>query len=368
MDSINKINFKENILNNIKNKYVLRQIFDNLKQNKSLKIIKYSKLMQQKLGIGIIDFKNYYELIEIELIPTIKKKKNNFINFLPKSKSYYHIYFNDDNSKEIKRNYFTKNDNVKKIKIIIDKEINSFEKLFEYCSCIKKINFIKFNRKDINNMKSMFSGCTSLINLNFSNFNTDNVTNMSWMFSGCSYLHSLNLSNFNTDKVIDMNWMFANCSLLEELNLNNFNTINVLDMNSMFFRCFSLEKLFINNFNTKNVSNMKSMFEECSSLKELNINNFDTSNVINMNCMFLKCLSIKELNIINFKLIKVKDMSEMFEQCLSLEELNLNDFYFNKNNIKMDYMFSGLSREFKNNIKNKFKYFYNKYEAFLDNY
>ena len=161
MDSI-----KRNILNNIKSKYILKQILNDIKQNKSLKLIKCNKLLQNKLDIGIIDYKNYYELIEIEIYPQLKKEKNIFINILPKLKSHYHIYFNDNNAKEIKRNYFTKNDNIKKIKIVLDNEIKSFEKLFEYCSCIEKINFIKFNRKDINFMNNMFSGCTLLQELN----------------------------------------------------------------------------------------------------------------------------------------------------------------------------------------------------------
>ena len=59
--------------------------------------------------------------------------------------------------KKKKRNYL--NENVKKIKIIIDYQIKSFEGLFEDCECIEYINFKKFYRNNINNMKSMFCGC-----------------------------------------------------------------------------------------------------------------------------------------------------------------------------------------------------------------
>ena len=41
---------------------------------------------------------------------------------------------------------------IDKIKIIIDKEINSLEGLFKNCAEIEEINFIKFNRKDKTNM------------------------------------------------------------------------------------------------------------------------------------------------------------------------------------------------------------------------
>ena len=42
---------------------------------------------------------------------------------------YYHIYF-DGNKKEKKRNYLKENENIKAIKVIIDYNVISFEKLF----------------------------------------------------------------------------------------------------------------------------------------------------------------------------------------------------------------------------------------------
>ena len=139
----------------------------------------------------------YDNQIEIEIIPnTSKEDKNYFIYIKKENESYYHIYFNGK-KKEIKRNYYTKNDNIKKINIIMDKEIKSFKDLFFDCMCIEKINFIKFNRNDINNMNSMFSNCKYLKELNLNNFNTDNVTDMNYMFNNCKYLKELNLNNFN---------------------------------------------------------------------------------------------------------------------------------------------------------------------------
>ena len=41
---------------------------------------------------------------------------------------YYHIYLND-NKEEIKRNYLNANENVEKLKIIINYQIKSFEKI-----------------------------------------------------------------------------------------------------------------------------------------------------------------------------------------------------------------------------------------------
>ena len=58
---------EEYSLKYIKSKYILKQITDHLTKNKLLKIINYNKLIQNKLDIGIIDYKKYYEQIEIEL-------------------------------------------------------------------------------------------------------------------------------------------------------------------------------------------------------------------------------------------------------------------------------------------------------------
>ena len=102
-------------------------------------------------------------------------------------------------------------DKATKIKIIIDYQIISFEKLFEDCYCIESIIFKKFYRNNINNMSYMFYGCPSLKELNLNNFNTNNVTDMSMMFNECSSLKKLNISNFNTNNVKYMNLMFDGC-------------------------------------------------------------------------------------------------------------------------------------------------------------
>ena len=83
------------------------------------------------------------------------------VNFNEDEESYYHIYFNN-NKFETKRNYIEKGEEVKKIKIIIDYQVESFYKLFYYCNYMKSINFKNFYRDNIKNMSYMFFGCTSL--------------------------------------------------------------------------------------------------------------------------------------------------------------------------------------------------------------
>ena len=192
----------KDIFKNIKSKYILLKIFNNLLKKKSLDIIKYNKNMKDRININIKDYKEYseiYSLIEIEIKP-VKNGYDKFINIKDKDKEYYHIYFNDK-EEEIKRNYLNENEKVEKIKIIIDFNIKSFEGLFNNCKCIEYIIFKKFYRNNINNMKSMFCGCTDLKGLNLSNFNTIKVTDMRNMFSECSSLTKLNLSNFNTNNL-----------------------------------------------------------------------------------------------------------------------------------------------------------------------
>ena len=254
----------------IKSSILVKQILLILKPYKMLNIIKYNKSIQNRLKIGVNDYKYYFEKIIIEI--TIKRNinmkylKNYFINIKKGYESFYHFYF-DNYKKEIKRNYITNDEKAEKTKTAIDYEIKSLENLFDSCDIIETINFKQFNRKDITNMGDMFYGCSSLIELNLSNFKTDNVVNMGFMFYKCNYLKEINLSNFITDKVINMNNLFYECSSLESLNVLNFKTDNVETMKKMFFGCSSLKELNLSNFDTNNVTDMNGMFFGCSSLK-----------------------------------------------------------------------------------------------------
>ena len=139
-----------------------------------LKLIKYNNKIKEKLDLTINDYKKYcetYSPIEIEIIP-MKNGYGKFINIEEKEYGkYYHIYFNND-EKEILSDCINEGDNVKKIKIVMDYQIISFEKLFKHCKCIESINFKIFYRNNINNMNRMFSGCSYLKEINISNFNT----------------------------------------------------------------------------------------------------------------------------------------------------------------------------------------------------
>ena len=59
---------------------------------------------------------------------------------------YYDIYFNNSNEK-IKRNYLYEKEKIERIKIIIDYQVKSFEKLFNDCEYIESIKFKKIFKK-----------------------------------------------------------------------------------------------------------------------------------------------------------------------------------------------------------------------------
>ena len=218
---LNKKKLK-NIFTDLKSDYFLQKLFNNLSKKKSLDIIKYNKYLKDKMNISIKDYKEYLEIyssieIKIKLIDEkyfgfIKDKCLKFINIDKENENYYHIYLNNNNKEEIKRNYLNENEKNENLEIILDYQIKSFRGLFEDCKCIKYIFFKKFYRNNIDNMERMFCGCNNLNELNLSNFNTANVTNMDRMFCNCLGLKELNLSKFNTVNVTNMSCMFYECS------------------------------------------------------------------------------------------------------------------------------------------------------------
>ena len=140
---------KSSIFDDIRSKYILQYIFNNLQEDKLLNVIRYNKNIQNKLNKDINDYK---ELVKIEIEVFLKenefpgpstelnKKRISFDKFDIK---YFHIYIDND-KEEIKRNYIIYGDKASKIKIKIDNEIKCLNDLFNDCFDIIKIKFIKF--------------------------------------------------------------------------------------------------------------------------------------------------------------------------------------------------------------------------------
>ncbi len=355
----------KSLFEKLKCEYILKFIFEHLREKKNLKLIQHNKELQERLEISLNDYKKYKNRIEIVITPIplqeLKEGKNIFIN-IEEKKSFYHIYFNNSRN-EAYRNYITKEDKVVKIRILLECGIKSLEGLFKDCKCIKAINFIKYKRSDITNMSQMFCGCTNLLFLDISKFITYRVTNMSQMFFDCRNLIDLDVINFKTFNVYDMSNMFYGCQSLSDLNLFNFDTSKVRNMYRMFFGCKLLKFLNISNFDTSFVNNMSHMFFGCQSLKWLNVSNFNTMNVTNMSYMFYGCQSLKELNVSNFKINFVRDLSGMFLWCRSLRNLNISKFVFHEL-ANLNFMFFGCSKEFQNKMKEQNRVLYLNEKAF----
>ena len=107
--NVSKENNKENesakpnpIIENIKSRYILSKIYDNMTKKKKFQIVKYNKRIQNRLNLDVNDYKEYCE-IEIEIIPT-KGKYGKFINIKENDELFYHIYFNN-NKENIKNKY-----------------------------------------------------------------------------------------------------------------------------------------------------------------------------------------------------------------------------------------------------------------------
>lgn len=301
----------------INSKYILSAIFSNLTEKKLLLCIRYSKTYQYKLNKSLDNYK-LYGSIDIDMVP-IDYPKGVFVNIQEENKERIHVYFNDGSQEQKTNEIPLKNEEIKKIKIKVERSLNSYSKLFLNCRCIKKINFINETKRDnIIDMSSMLQGCSSLEEIDLSNLITVNVEDMKKMFSGCTSLKKIKFGEFNTNKVINMSEMFNNCISLKEINLSCFDTKNVVDMGYMFKDCKKLIKLNLKSFSTYNVKIINDMFAGCSSLERLNLYNFNTDEVLTMNSMFKSCESLEVLNINNFTTKEVTDLTDMFKGCDSL--------------------------------------------------
>ena len=92
--NVSKENNKENesakpnpIIDNIKSRYILSKIYNNITKKKKLEIIKYNKKIQNRLNLNIKDYKEYletYSPIEVEIIP----RKNKYGKFIRINQNY----------------------------------------------------------------------------------------------------------------------------------------------------------------------------------------------------------------------------------------------------------------------------------------
>ena len=307
---------------NISSKYILRLVITGyLRKKFCFKLVQHNKNIQRIIDINLKDYKEYYKRrffrteMEITTISKLEPDVKYFFIKMFENKEYYHIYFDNDNNTQIKRNYITYKDKVKKITIKIDMEFKSLRGLFSNCTAIKEFKFTKFNRDDFTDITELFYGCENLEKIDLQKFKAPNLTKMNWVFSRCKYLRELNILNFDTSKVTEMINIFSGCYILNKLEFN---------------------------FNTESVTNMKGMFYKCKSLTEIDVSKFNTEGVTNFQEMFFGCINLNYLNIRSFKLLK-KDqkISGMFQQCKEdLKKVLLNQFGKGKKSKEYKALFS----------------------------
>ena len=300
------------MFNSIKSNYIFEIIVKgHILKRIYYKIFKHNKNFQKKLDLKLEDYKELSNRIffstDLELIPIqqIEPKIKHYFIRTKENKSYYHIYFNND-QEETKRNYITSDDKIDKIRIKIDMDLKSIKGLFYECAIIKEIKFTRFNRNDFIDMSELFYGCTSLEKLDIKLFKTPNVQKMNWMFSICRSLFELDILNFDTSNVTEMMNLFSGCLSLRKINFN---------------------------FNTKNVTNMRNMFFKCMSLKNIDVSNFDISNVTNFNEMFYGCINLVDLNLKNLKIKDDGNFYRMFGECNGkLKKILMKKYHLDEKN------------------------------------
>ena len=189
------------MLNNIKSKLVLKNIFTIISIKKGLSMMKFNKSLQKRLGKSVTDYKDNIFGIYIEILLDNKDSNDNrkFINY--EYDDNIRIFF-DKKSERIKRNFLTKDDKVKNISIKIESKKLSLNGLFADCNFMKEIYFKKFNMLLGKDMKNLFFGCNNLKKIKFLNFSTSGVENMENIFAGCTSLEEIDLSKFDTKEVV----------------------------------------------------------------------------------------------------------------------------------------------------------------------
>ena len=122
----------------------------------------------------------------------------------------------------------------------------SFEKMFNGCDGIKKIDISKWNVESCRNMNAMFNNCEDLESVgDLGKWNTENLEVTELMFSNCPKLKDVgNLNNWNVDKLHHASLMFSDCHSLTNVgDISNWKLITMRNMIYMFEECKSLKKV-----------------------------------------------------------------------------------------------------------------------------
>ena len=123
-------------MNRINSGFLINKIFENVPAGKSFNFFKNNNKIQNKLNIGINDYKKFKKT---EIIIFLKKLDGEFIN------GHHHFFYENEKEEKTKEEIknLIKNSKkvIKKIRVEIDENINYFRGLFRGCEDNQKIIF-----------------------------------------------------------------------------------------------------------------------------------------------------------------------------------------------------------------------------------
>ena len=100
------------------------------------------------------------------------------------------VYINDQNMANIETFYdFTEEDNT--VKLVLNSQINNFNKMFVDCHNIYEINFTNFDSSNINEFSEVFKNCRKLKSIDLSDWDISEVTDINSLFENCYELTSI---------------------------------------------------------------------------------------------------------------------------------------------------------------------------------
>ena len=117
-------------LNNIRSICILKLIKIHLAEYKCLQLLRYNKQIQKRLNINLDTYKDYLKIV-IDIVPIADKNYKTFFRHYIKN-PFYHYYLNDRPDEVSNYTYYYHDDKVKKIRLVIDYNVNDKSLAFLY--------------------------------------------------------------------------------------------------------------------------------------------------------------------------------------------------------------------------------------------
>ena len=382
-EQINRLENKENVLNEKQKNILIEEIEQKLNNNKTkekeeknkeleIKINENYRKLEEKINEcnnNIIKLENEVNKIKDDLIKIEKNKDsidkiNKSINLINNNNK---VFLNDLNilKEKNKDNYITmkiyisEEDIGKDIKLLqqagsliggdLNFNIDDFEIIIDGKSAKKRYDSC-YQCKFEQNCKLDYRcqsayGTLTQFNYFYENFKEEGYYTikiifykklrlLEKLFLDCKQITEIDLSNFDCSQVNSCCDMFSGCLSLQKINFGSLDFSLSNNFSRMFYNCKSLNRLNVKNFNAKNCSNFYSMFEGCINLKYIDVSNFDTSSCNSIKNMFKNCENITKIDMINWDLSNIKrirfflsEISEiggLFYNCKNLRNIKMN--------------------------------------------